>query len=141
MGCGNYLISRWSDRSDPVTVVPAENIERAFSRLVHAAVMGQTDVISRLLASRPELATRHSAVGATRQHAAEFFFDEAAHYLFAGDTVLHMAAAAFQRSAAELLVRSGAVCRARNRLAPSHCITLRTPTDGSRRPNVTRSST
>jgi ankyrin repeat protein len=90
-------------------------MERSLSILIRAAVMGQTDEMSRLLASHPELATEQSAVGASRQNAAEFFFDKISHYLFAGDTALHMAAAAFQRPAAELLVRSGAVCHARNR--------------------------
>ena len=37
------------------------------------------------------------------------------HYLYAGDTALHMAAAAFRRPMAELLVGHGADCRARNR--------------------------
>jgi hypothetical protein len=53
--------------------------------------------------------------GATRQESASFFFAEIAHYLYAGDTALHMAAAAFRRGVAELLVGHGADCRARNR--------------------------
>ena len=47
--------------------------------------------------------------------ASAFFFVEIAHYLYVGDTALHMAAAAFRRPVAELLVVHGADCRAKNR--------------------------
>src|SRR5438067_13235205 len=56
-----------------------------------------------------------SPVGASRQEAKTFFFPGIRHYLYAGDTALHMAAAAFRRPVAELLVAHGADCRARNR--------------------------
>ena len=78
-------------------------------------VSGEIDAISRSLARNPALATASSKVGATRQGAATFFFTEIAHYLYAGDTALHMAAAAFRRPVAQLLVVYGADCRARNR--------------------------
>jgi len=55
-----------------------------------------------------------SEVGATRQDASTYFFSEIAHYLYAGDTALHMAAAAFRRPVAERLISHGANCRARN---------------------------
>jgi len=63
----------------------------------------------------PALATTASPVGATRQRATDFFFTAISHYLYAGDTALHMAAAAFSRPMAELLITHGAGCRARNR--------------------------
>ena len=56
-----------------------------------------------------------SGVGATREGASTFFFDEISHYLYGSDTALHMAAAAFRRPVAELLIAHGADCRARNR--------------------------
>ena len=56
-----------------------------------------------------------SPVGASRLEASQYFFREISHYLYAGDTGLHMAAAAFSRPLAELLVAHGAKCRARNR--------------------------
>jgi len=61
------------------------------------------------------LATMPAPVGASRQEAGTYFFKEIRHYLYAGDTALHMAAAAFRRPMAELLVSHGADCRARNR--------------------------
>jgi hypothetical protein len=61
------------------------------------------------------LATARAKVGAERKGATDFFFKEIAHYLYAGDTALHLAAAAFRRPLAELLVAQGADCRATNR--------------------------
>jgi len=75
-----------------------------FSKLIQAVVRGETAVVSRLLANSPELATLHSSGGATRQDSSEWFFKEIAHYMYAGDTALLMAAAAFHRSAAESLI-------------------------------------
>jgi len=78
-------------------------------------VDGDIDEVSRRLAASPALATTPSDVGARRQQASTFFFADIAHYLYAGDTALHMAAAAFRRPVAELLVAHGADCRAKNR--------------------------
>lgn len=83
-----------------------------FARLV---VNGGIDEVSRRLAANPALATAIAEVGAARDGASDFFFKEIAHYLYVGDTALHMASAAFRRPLAKLLVRHGADCRARNR--------------------------
>ena len=87
----------------------------AFLDFVGLVVKGEIDEVSRRLAASPSLATASAGVGATRQGAADYFFSEIAHYLYAGDTALHMAAAAFRRPVAELLVAHGADCRAKNR--------------------------
>lgn len=87
----------------------------AFLDFIRLVVNGETDEVSRCLASHPGLATKASDVGATRQEAASFFFPSIAHYLYEGDTALHMAAAAFQRGVAQVLIANGADCRARNR--------------------------
>jgi hypothetical protein len=83
-----------------------------FIRLV---VDGDIERLTRCLAARPALATMSSRVGASRQESSRFFFAQIAHYLYAGDTALHMAAAAFRRHVSELLVAHGADCRAKNR--------------------------
>ena len=83
-----------------------------FVRLV---VAGDTGRVAGRLRAAPFLAKMASPIGATRQEATQFFFSTISHYLFAGDTALHMAAAAFSRPIAELLVIHGADCRARNR--------------------------
>ena len=86
-----------------------------FLDFVRAVVEGDIDQVSRRLAASPALATTASDVGATRHGATTFFFADIAHYLYAGDTALHMAAAAFRRPVAERLIAYGADCRARNR--------------------------
>ena len=87
----------------------------SFVDFVRAVVNGDVAHVSRRLAASPALATTSSDVGATRRGAAAFFFPDIRHYLYAGDTALHMAAAAFRRPVAEILVARGADCRARNR--------------------------
>jgi len=90
-------------------------VKTDFLDFVRHVVNGDVDAVSRCLSANPSLATDAADVGATRQNAPDFFFAEIAHYLYAGDTALHMAAAAFQCRIAEVLVAHGADCRARNR--------------------------
>ena len=87
----------------------------SFLEFIRLVVAGDADRVSRRLGAAPVLATTASPVGATRQQARDFFFTAISHYLYAGDTALHMAAAAFSRPMAELLMTHGADCRARNR--------------------------
>ena len=82
---------------------------------IRVVVAGDIDGLTARLAAKPALATMSSRVGASRQESSDFFFTGIAHYLYAGDTPLHMAAAAFRRDVAALLVGHGADCRARNR--------------------------
>jgi ankyrin repeat protein len=88
---------------------------RDFLGFVRVVVNGDVEQVSRRLVARPALATTACEVGATRQDASSFFFAEISHYLYEGDTALHMAAAAFRRPVAALLVEAGADCRAKNR--------------------------
>jgi len=87
----------------------------AFLDFVRIVVGGDLEQVSRRLAARPALATMAAETGATRQGASTFFFTDIAHYLYEGDTALHMAAAALRRPVAELLVAQGADVHARNR--------------------------
>ncbi len=82
---------------------------------VRVVVDGDIERLTRRLAASPALATTSSPVGASRQESSAFFFADIAHYFYAGDTALHMAAAAFRRQVAALLVAHGADCRAKNR--------------------------
>ena len=82
---------------------------------VRVVVDGDVDGVASRLARSPALAMTASTVGATREQSSPFFFADIAHYFYAGDTPLHMAAAAFRRHVAALLVAHGADCRARNR--------------------------
>ncbi len=85
---------------------------RAFIRVV---IDGDVDEVVRLVAQQPALASMAAPAGAERGRAGEFFYAEIAHYLYAGDTALHMAAAAFRPRVAQLLLQRGADCRAKNR--------------------------
>jgi ankyrin repeat protein len=87
----------------------------AFVDFIRLVIFGDLDRVAKLVTARPELAAMPAPRGATRQESTDYFFTEIAHYLYAGDTALHMAAAAFSRPMAELLVAHGADYRARNR--------------------------
>ena len=69
----------------------------------------------RLLEQRPDLAGSSLGTGATRQEAKAYFLLPIRHHVYAGDTALHVAAAAHHRDLAEALVARGAAVRARNR--------------------------
>jgi ankyrin repeat protein len=83
--------------------------------LLRAIATQNTDSVSRLLAASPGLARQTVRVGATRQASTEYFFEEIGHYAYAGDTALHLAAAAYDRKTAKALVSKGAQSNARNR--------------------------
>ena len=87
----------------------------SFLEFVRLVVAGDVDKVFRRLRSDSALATMASPSGATRQDATDYFFTEISHYIYEGDTALHMAAAAFSRPISEILVSHGADCRARNR--------------------------
>jgi ankyrin repeat protein len=86
-----------------------------FLDFVRVVVDGDIDYVATCLATYPALARIRAGDGATRRESQPYFFTTIAHYLYAGDTALHMAAAAFRQSIAALLVTHGADCRARNR--------------------------
>ncbi len=86
-----------------------------FLDFVRVVVKGDVGEVVRALKAEPELATMAACVGATRQDSTSFFFKEVGHYLYAGDTALHLAAAGFYLSIAKLLVENGAEVSARNR--------------------------
>jgi hypothetical protein len=90
-------------------------VEPRFLDFIRLVVAGEIDEVGRHLAASRALATTSLDVGATRQAASTFFLADISHYVYCGDTALHLAAAAFRRPVAELLVAHGAGCRARNR--------------------------
>ena len=87
----------------------------ALLALFHAiAAHDAPDIARRLDASR-DLAICPIGTGASRQDAQTYFLAAIHHYVYTGDTALHIAAAAYQRELAESLVTRGADVRARNR--------------------------
>jgi hypothetical protein len=71
--------------------------------------------LARRLDASPELVGRSIRIGASRQGPPDYFLVAIGHHVYAGDTALHVAAAAHHPAAAELLVGRGADVRARNR--------------------------
>ncbi|MGA7326382.1 MAG: ankyrin repeat domain-containing protein [Rhodomicrobium sp.] len=86
-----------------------------FMALVQAILDGDTGAAHALLSASPKLASSQAPVGATRQAAREYYLDAISHYLYAGDTALHIAAAAYQEAIALELIARGANVRAKNR--------------------------
>lgn len=87
----------------------------ALLELAQLVINGDLDQVTRRLRSLPALATMALPISKKQGQKADTFFAEIRHYMYGGDTALHMAAAAFSRPMAELLVSRGADCRAKNR--------------------------
>jgi ankyrin repeat protein len=83
--------------------------------LMRGIVAGDAAVVAQLLATSPVSASSSLRQGATRRSAPDYFFDEIAHYLLAGDTPLHAAAAAHRPAIVHQLLSMGADVGARNR--------------------------
>src|SRR2546430_10802470 len=82
---------------------------------VRTVIAGDTAAASRWLAASPDLASACLEEGAARHGPEGYFLDEIKHYLYAGDTALHVAAAAYRDEIAQKLIAAGADVRARNR--------------------------
>ncbi len=93
----------------------AESADGELLALFRAIAAQDHQEIARLLDSSLGLASRPIRIAASRQDADTYFLTEIRHYAYAGDTALHIAAAAYQRELAESLVAKGADVRARNR--------------------------
>jgi ankyrin repeat protein len=87
----------------------------ALRALFGAIARRERSEVSRLLTEGPELARQASVVGATRAEAKAYYFEEIAHYVYAGDTALHVAAAAYAVDIARELASRGADVHAKNR--------------------------
>ena len=87
----------------------------AFLEFIRLVIDGDLGQVSRRLRTSPALATMSLTVGATRAQAYDYFFPKISHYIYGGDSSLHMAAAAFSYPMAEVMISHGADCRARNR--------------------------
>jgi ankyrin repeat protein len=82
---------------------------------VRVIAQGDQARVSALLTGAPELALARLDVGATRHDADTYLLDEIDHYVYAGDTALHIAAAAHDGPVARALIKAGAIVTAANR--------------------------
>jgi Ankyrin repeats (many copies) len=83
--------------------------------LVRTIVRGDPERVSVLLASHPDLALARFAAGASRQASEEYFLTEIGHYVYGGDSALHIAAAACEPGIVRELIADGALVCAANR--------------------------
>jgi len=103
--------------------------------LMCAIASGDDSAARRILETSPRLAVDAMKAGASRETAASYFLDAIHHYAYAGDTALHIAAAAYRVDITRELVGLGANVAARNRLGaePLHYASVGAP--GSTRGN------
>jgi hypothetical protein len=97
--------------------------------LIDAITGGDAAAVRRQLAASPGLVRACFEEGATRQEAEEFFLREIDRYIVAGDTALHIAAAAHNAEIVRILVESGADVHAANRFGdqPLHAAARANP--------------
>src|SRR5215213_5095800 len=120
------------------TAPAANREEHALQTLLRVIASSDWRTMSRLLAESPSLARMAVRVGASRDDERTYYLEEIAHYIYAGDTPLHIAAAAYQRDIADELVSRGANVSARNRRGaePLHYAADGTPGSPSRNPDA-----
>src|SRR5437868_3203671 len=103
------------------TILHLHRIERpvllygSFSLFLVALADGDTETVSLLLDRDPGLARSHATEGASRADAAPHFLAPIRHYVYVGDTALHIAAAAHAPGLITLLLALGAAPSALNR--------------------------
>jgi ankyrin repeat protein len=90
--------------------------DNALLALFDVIASGDDLEIAQRLDSSRDLGVCPIHVGASRQDAETYFLGAIRHYVYSGDTALHIAAAAHRRELAESLVTRGADVRARNRM-------------------------
>lgn len=83
--------------------------------LVSGIIAGDAAEVARLLAATPSLAKVGFQTGATRQAAKAYYLDAIERYIYAGDTALHIAAAAYQTEIVRKLILADANVHAKNR--------------------------
>jgi hypothetical protein len=84
-------------------------------RLMNAIATGDDTAAHEMLRASPALARDALSAGATRQAATANFLTAIGHYVYAGDTALHVAAAAHRPELAREMIRQGADIAAKNR--------------------------
>ena len=116
----------------------ANREEHALQTLLRAIAACDRRTTSWLLAEAPSLARMAVRVGASRDDERTYYLEEIAHYAYAGDTPLHIAAAAYLRDIAEELVSRSANVSARNRRGaePLHYAADGTPGSPSWNPDA-----
>jgi hypothetical protein len=97
--------------------------------LARTIAAGDAAAALQMLAKQPELARASFGEGATRQAPNTYFLAAIGHYIYAGDTALHVAAGAYATAIARKLIAGGADVHARNRRGaePLHLAAMGAP--------------
>jgi hypothetical protein len=91
------------------------NKDQELMNLVSLILQGGAGEFAKILASSPELASASFQTGASRASEKPYFLAQIGKYIYAGDTALHIAAAAYQVRIVEQLIGAAADVHARNR--------------------------
>lgn len=83
--------------------------------LIGSFIAGDDAAAGRMLLGSPALAKARFQAGATRAAAKKYFIEEIKHHIYAGDTALHIAAAAYREAVVRTLLAMGADVHAKNR--------------------------
>jgi len=94
--------------------LPKPTNDEALLVLLRSIARGEATT-AELIAASPGLVQQHVVGGATRDAAAAWYLTEIEHYVYAGDTPLHVAAAAYRPDIARQLITRGALVGAMNR--------------------------
>lgn len=86
-----------------------------FKELLSAIIEDDLSAVQKLLSVTPSMANCQLESGATRQNPTDFFVEKFGHYIYSGDTALHVSAMAYNAKVSELLIENGADVRAKNR--------------------------
>ena len=116
-----------------------KDMERSELDLLFGAIaVGDRAGVRRRLAASPDLASRAIDTGASRQSESPYYLEPIERHVYAGDTALHIAAAAYRPDIADDLVRRGADVRARNRRGaePLHSASVGQPGSHTWRPEA-----
>ncbi|MFO1043204.1 MAG: ankyrin repeat domain-containing protein [Planctomycetaceae bacterium] len=87
----------------------------SFHEFIQIIALGDLNQVKVRLRQTPALATMVLPSGVKERKTTETFITEIRRSVYGGDTALHIAASAFYKPIAELLVSCGADCRATNR--------------------------
>jgi hypothetical protein len=84
-------------------------------KLILSIVSGDRDEAMKTVRAFPNVVYLSLAAGASRHAALDYYYENIGHYLIAGDTPLHAAAAGYRTPLVKALIINGADVRARNR--------------------------
>jgi hypothetical protein len=114
------------------------NSDHELMALVTAILQRDAGRVAQMLAASPGLATASFRTGASRAVEKPYFIAQIGRYIYAGDTALHIAAAAYQAQIVEQLIKAGADVRARNRFGynPLHAAAAGSPRSQSWNPAI-----